>query len=522
MCTIFVWKSPSYQSLTLLDGNHSIKIIVSDLKGIIILTGLYVKTLLNGDVMMHSQKIISQLPVILVLGFFSLLTSISGSSTNLALPKISEDLKISNGQSTWIIQIGLIVATITFVLFGHLGDMISKNFVFSNGGKVFIVGSLLTGISINFPMIMFGRVIQAIGVAMIMANSLGIVSQYFPDETRGEALSIISMFISVGAISGPAIGGIILSVSSWRWIYLFNVPLGIIIIFFSRKLLPTPKVPLEQMTTMLKRFNWLGQFIFSIGLTLFFLSGVYFQNGLNSLVTGIIFLVVGSVIALLAFYQDQKFHESLIAPELVKNWDYLLSIFILFLAMLVNAMSNILLPFYLQSYGQISPFISGLLLMGQSLTMLLITPIAGYITDHWDRANLSIIGLMILLISQIGYAMYPRTMNMVLIIIPIVINGIGLGLFLPPNNTITMSSVDDSLSGVAGSINSFARTLGVTIGISMASILLFVQLPKVQNITPKLGMSFLHAFDRVFYVAVAISAFSLIMVVWRKLRGKRI
>lgn len=467
-------------------------------------------------------KLMDQLPVILVLGFFSLLTSISGSSTNLALPKISEDLKISNSQSTWIIQIGLIVATITFVLFGHLGDMISKNFVFTNGGKVFIIGSLWTGVSVNFVMILIGRFIQAIGVAMIMANSLGIVSQYFPNETRGEALSIISMFISIGAISGPAIGGLILSFTSWRWIYLFNVPLGIIIIWFSHKLLPTPKVPLEKMSTMLKRFNWLGQFIFSIGLSLFFLSGVYFQKGVGSIITGVIFFVVGTVIALLAFYQDQRFHESLIAPELVKNWDYLLSIFILFLAMLVNAMSNILLPFYLQSYGKISPFISGLLLMGQSLTMLLVTPVAGYITDHWDRANLSIIGLMILLISQIGYAMYPRNMNLILIIIPIVINGIGLGLFLPPNNTITMSSVDDKLSGVAGSINSFARTLGITIGISMASILLFVQLPKVKDITPKLGMLFMHAFDHVFYVAVIISAFSLIMVVWRKLKGKRI
>lgn len=470
----------------------------------------------------NSGKLSDQMPVIMVLGFFSLLTSISGSSTNLALPNISEDLRISNGQSTWIIQIGLIVASISFVLFGHLGDTLSKSFIFTNGGIVFIVGSFLTGISIDFAMIMFGRVIQAIGVAMIMANSLGIVSQYFPDENRGEALSIISMLISVGAISGPAIGGMILSISTWRWIYLFNVPLGIVIILFGHKLLPVPKIPLKKMSTMLKRFNWLGQFIFTIGLSLFVLSGFYFQSGIKQLLTGLIFLVGGTVIAFLAFYQDQKFHESLIAPELMKNIDYLLSIFILFLAMLVNSMSNILLPFYLQSYGQISPFISGLLLMGQSLTMLLVTPIAGYITDHWDRTNLTIIGLIILLISQIGYAMYPQNMNLVLIIIPIVINGIGLGLFLPPNNTIIMSSVDDSLSGVAGSITSFARTLGVTLGISIASVFLFVQLPKVKNITPGLGSEFMHAFDNVFYTAVAISALSLVMVAIRKVRSKRV
>lgn len=465
-------------------------------------------------------KIMSQMPVILVLGFFSLLTSMSGSSTNLALPKISEDLKISNGQSTWVIQVALIVATITFVLFGHLGDMISKNFVFKSGGKVFVLGSLWTGLSFDFPMILAGRFVQAIGVAMIMANALGIISQYFPNETRGEALSIVGMFISAGAISGPAFGGIILSVSSWRWIYLFNVPLGIVIIWFIRKLLPTPKITFKKVTTMLKDFNWAGQIIFSVGLTLFFLSGIYFQNGIKSLFTGSIFFVVGAVIALAAFYQDQKFHQPLISPKLVRNIDYILSIFILFLVMLVNSMSNILLPFYLQSYGGISPFISGLLLMLQSLMMLIVTPIAGYITDHWDRANLTIIALIVLLISQFAYIMYPSKMNLVMIAIPIIINGIGLGLFLPPNNTITMGAVDDSLSGVAGSINSFARTLGVTLGISVASILLFVQLPGVKTITPSLGMSFMRALDRVFYVALAMSVVALVMVILRKLKRR--
>lgn len=228
----------------------------------------------KGDVRMHSKfmenEFIKQIPILIGLGMFSLLTSISGSSTNLALPKISEDLKITNGQSTWIIQIGLIVSAITFVLFGRLGDSISKTFIFTNGGIIFLVGSLITGMALDFPIIMLGRAIQSLGVAMIMANSLGIVSQYFSNETRGEALAIISMFISIGAISGPALGGIILSFTSWRWIYLFNIPLGIIIIFFSRKQLAVPKVPLKTLSNEIKSINWFGELTFAVGLTLFF------------------------------------------------------------------------------------------------------------------------------------------------------------------------------------------------------------------------------------------------------------
>lgn len=457
----------------------------------------------KGDVRMHSKfmenEFIKQIPILIGLGMFSLLTSISGSSTNLALPKISEDLKITNGQSTWIIQIGLIVSAITFVLFGRLGDSISKTFIFTNGGIIFLVGSLITGMALDFPIIMLGRAIQSLGVAMIMANSLGIVSQYFSNETRGEALAIISMFISIGAISGPALGGIILSFTSWRWIYLFNIPLGIIIIFFSRKQLAVPKVPLKTLSNEIKSINWFGELTFAVGLT---------------------FLIIGTVIAFAAFFQDRKFHDSLISNELVKNADYLLSISILLVVMLVNSMSNILLPFYLQSYGGISPFVSGLLLMVQSLTMLIISPISGYISDHWNRYDLTIIGLLVLLISQVGYVMYPRNINLLIVSIPIIVNGIGLGLFLSPNNAIIMGVVDESLSGVAGSLTSFARTLGVTIGISFSSILLFVQLPHVQRITPALGQKFMNALVSVFVVATVISAVVLVAVIFRRIQNK--
>lgn len=152
--------------------------------------------------------------IIAVLGMFSFLTALSGSSTNLAIPKIAIDMDISSSMATWIVQIGLITTAILLVMFGHIGDILSKNVVFLAGGIGFLIGSVITGFAPNFPIILFGRVIQAIGSAMIMANSMGIVTQYFPDKRRAEALAVISMFISVGSISGPGIGGLIISASS--------------------------------------------------------------------------------------------------------------------------------------------------------------------------------------------------------------------------------------------------------------------------------------------------------------------
>lgn len=466
---------------------------------------------------MNEQKPIK---VILVLGLFSFLSALSGSSTSLAIPKIALSLEISSGLATWVLQSGLITTTIFLVAFGHMGDLLSKNFIFFSGGIAFTIGSAITGIAPTFSLIIIGRIIQAFGSSMIMANSMGIVSDYFPDKKRAQALSYISMFISAGSISGPAAGGFIMSVASWRWIYLINVPLMIAVLIFGHHALPIPKVSIKQLKSATQGANWMGQGLFTAGIIIFFLSGAIFQSRSNWLI-GLITLVVGGALTIYSFYQDDVANLPWISPKILHNRPYLVSIMALLLVMLVNSVSNILLPFYFQSYGLMTPFQSGLLIMLQSLVMLVLSPFAGYLADRVNRQLMTIIGLVILTVSQIGYLLYPAGMNLTRIIIPIVINGIGMAFFLSPNNALTMGLVDKSLTGIAGSLNSFSRTIGMTIGISFGSSILFALLPNVDQITPALGETFLSAFRGVFYVAIAISSLASIMVFVRYLRAKK-
>ncbi|MCT2908399.1 MFS transporter, partial [Schleiferilactobacillus harbinensis] len=138
-----------------------------------------------------------QYQIIGVLGLFSLLTALAGSSTNLALPRIAIDLHVASSTATWIVQVALITTTILLVMFGHLGDLLSKNLVFTAGGLLFTFGSLLTGVAFDIVTMLVGRFIQAIGAAMVMANSMGIVTENFSDQNRAEALAAIAMFVSV-------------------------------------------------------------------------------------------------------------------------------------------------------------------------------------------------------------------------------------------------------------------------------------------------------------------------------------
>lgn len=289
------------------------------------------------------------LSIIFVLGLFSLLTALSGSSTNLAIPKIAVSMDISSSMATWIVQIGLITTAILLVMFGHIGDILSKDAVFLAGGIAFLIGSAITGFAPDFVIILIGRVIQAIGSAMIMANSMGIVTEYFPDKRRAEALAMISMFISVGSISGPGIGGFIISVASWRWIYWINIPLGILILWLGFKFLPVPRESWSHVREVTKGANWTGQNLFTLGIIIFFLSGSFFQSGRSQLLMGLLFFAIGGAITVYSFVQDDKSNLPWIAPEVLHNRGFMTSILALMLVMMVNSVSNILLPFYLQS-----------------------------------------------------------------------------------------------------------------------------------------------------------------------------
>lgn len=468
---------------------------------------------------MEKQKILSK--EIIILGLFSFITALSGESTNLALPTISRALLISNNQATWIVQIGLITTTILLVAFGHLGDLISKEFIFLLGGVSFTVGSLINGFAPNFLILLIGRVVQAIGSAMIMANSLGITTEYSTPKTRGTTMSIISMFISVGSISGPALGGVVLSAVSWRWIYLINVPIGLLFSIIGYKVFPLPKLSKTTVEGSLKEANWLGQGLFSIGIISLSLSSLFFQSTHGRLLVGMIAFFGGTALTIFSFIQDDHSKNPWISPSVLRNKHFMLSMFALFLAMLTNVASNILLPFYLQSFNGISPLISGLVMILQSAIMLIISPIAGRLSDRIGSSKLIIIGPLVLIASQIGYTFYPLHFSRPLVLFPIILNGIGMGCFLSPNNSMAMSFVEKEFTGVAGSLTSFFRTIGMSLGISISSAVLFGQLPNVRYISPKLGMDFIRAFHNIFWIMAFLAVICLLLSIYAILNGSK-
>lgn len=450
--------------------------------------------------------------IVITLGSFSFITAIAGTSVTLALPRIGTTFHVGSAVATLALQVGLITAIIFLVLFGHSGDIFSKSLVFKYGGWIFTAGTLFTGLAPSFALLLGGRVIQAIGIAMIMANTMGIINEFFDDQERAAVLAYNSMFISVGAIMGPAIGGIITSVLSWRWTFLIFVPFSLVTMWLGDRNLPTPKLNRQIVIREIKASNWLGQGLFTVGIITIFMSQFASLPGLSQIENYFFWLVLGSIITLSSFVQDSRAKSPWIAPTILKNRTFMASVFVLFIMMFVNSISNILLPFYFQDFLGFSAGKSGLLVATQSLVVMSMSPFIGrFANNKQRRLRLTAIGLTILTLAQIGYILYDGTPNVLLLGLPIVANGIGMGLAMTPNNALTMSFVDNQLAGVGGSMNSLFRNLGIALGTSFATSMLYTQLPGVKVISSSLGKLYLSASANVFIIGMIMAAFGIIL-----------
>ena len=185
---------------------------------------------------MESEKIYRNRNLILInVVFMTFMVPLDSSVVNVALPVMTQKLSVTSEAISWVLIFYLIVISATVLIFGRLADIRGKSTVFRCGVLVFVLGSLLCGISNSFVFLIAARVIQALGGAGAMATNQGIITQVFPANERGRALGISACAVALGSLTGPPLGGFIVSVLSWKFIFLINVPIGADRLYYGRE-----------------------------------------------------------------------------------------------------------------------------------------------------------------------------------------------------------------------------------------------------------------------------------------------
>ena len=399
---------------------------------------------------------------------FTFMSTLDGSIVNIAMPTISNNLSINMSDAEWIVSLYMITICCLLIFWGKISDTVGKVKIFRIGTFIFILGSLFCGISSTLKLLLLSRIIQAIGASMTMATNYGIITENFPPEMRGKSLGILGSFVSLGSIAGPGIGGIILQKLTWHYIFLINIPIGIFAIILGNFVFPKSKI---KNTTL--NLDYLGFILFDISIISLFM-GIFIGQvtGFKNYIVIVLFIL--STIALIMFVLREKNIENpLIDLNIFNSKAFSLGLLCAILVFSSNLFMNTLIPFYLENTLKLSTLLSGIILMCIPITMVVVAPISGTLSDKIGSEGLTFVGLSIVCISQLLLIFIGLKTNLYFLVFICLLTGTGVGLFQSPNNSIIMSSVSPNYLGIAGSINSLARNLGMVIGLSLSTTILY-------------------------------------------------
>jgi EmrB/QacA subfamily drug resistance transporter len=396
----------------------------------------------------------------------ALFSVLSGSTLLIALPVIMKDLHVSMNVIIWTIMIYMLAITIFVPSIGRVADMIGRKMLYVWGFIIFTIGSVLCGLSNTGWELLLFRLVQSIGGALLVANSAPLITDAFPKGELGMALGINSMIINIASVIGPILGGLLIH-AGWRYIFFINLPIGLIgSIWAWIQLKELDVLPAKQ------KFDWGGAATFTIGMTTLLLGltlGGFF--GWSST------LVIGLFVAAVTFLSLFLFIESKVEQPMLD-----LTLFkkrILAFALSSNLLNGIargaitfLLVFYFQGVKSIDPMIAGILLAPFALSMMIMAPISGRLSDKYGSRELSSVGLLISAIGLIGMMRITADTSVVELCIWMFISGLGSGMFVSPNTSAIMGAVPVERRGIAAGVRTMMNNAGsvISIALSMAII----------------------------------------------------
>lgn len=396
------------------------------------------------------------------------MAAVDASIVNVALPTLSHSFHASPGVTGWVLISYLLTLATLLTLFGRLADMLGRRPLYTFGFVVFIIGSAACGAAPSLPFLIVSRVFQAAGAAMLQANSVAIITATVPNNVRGRAIGFQGSAQAVGLSVGPAVGGALIGLFGWRAIFYVNVPVGIIGTLMAAVILPRDKV-----TSGVTTFDWWGALMFSPALVAIMMAVTEAPHvGWTSPLVLALFAV--AVVLVWAFIlREKRFKAPLVDVALFRLKVFTIGNITGLLSYLVMFGVLFLMPYFFERVSGYPAAIVGLLLTAVPVGMTLVSPQAGGLADRYGPRMLTTVGMAS---SALGAVLLAVTMaihaNLVVLIIGLLLVGVGLGMFTPPNNSSVMGALPMEQLGVGGGILNMSRSLGMAFGTAVSGTLM--------------------------------------------------
>ena len=389
---------------------------------------------------------------------------LDGTVMNVALPTLSKEFDVSASNIIWVVNAYQLVVTMMLLGFAAIGDVYGYKRVFLCGVSIFVTASALCAMSRSFEMMVFARVLQGMGGACTMSINIALLRLIFPPHRLGRVMAANAVIVAVTAASGPTLGGAILSIGHWSWIFLLNIPLGLLALVLGWKLLPHNPPTKEP-----KRLD--GQSIVMnavfFGLLIYTVEGIA-HDGLSTLLVlqGVITVIVG----IMYIRRQLQIPMPILPVDLFRIPIFSMSIGCSIACFTAQMMALVSLPFFMQHTLSMSVAETGLMLTPWPLATTLTAPLAGRLIEKVHPGILGAIGMMVFTLGLLLLSVVGKGVGLADLAWRMAVCGVGIGLFQTPNNVTITTSAPIRRSGGASGMLGTARVLGQTLGTAIVAI----------------------------------------------------
>lgn len=455
----------------------------------------------------NEKKIRNTALIVVAIGSF--LIPFMGSSLNIALPIIQNDLNVDLILLSWIPTVFVLANAAFIIPFGRLGDISGRKKIFTYGVVIYTVSSLFAGTSNSGTILVLFSFLQGIGCSMMFATGVALLSSVYPKSHRGEALGIYVSAVYIGLFLGPILGGFLAQNLGWRSIFLFNVPVGIFLFTII-----TLRLTGEWRGSEGERFEITGSLIYilSIIALMYGFSTLHNDTGRIILTTGVIGLIV-------FILNERRSSSPILQLKIFKNRTTFLSASGLLVINIATTALWTILSLYFQDLLSLSPQITALIISVEPLMVALLSIPVGRLSDRVESRVFPVLGMFTVTVGLLILSQLNLSTDQWIPILGLILVGTGLGLFSSPTTNNFMGSVESRNYGMASATVSTMVYAGQTMSLGIMLYIFAVYIGNVQ-ISPSNFSSFLLSLKTAFTVFAVVGGFGIIISLLTRKRIK--
>ncbi|KTT61981.1 MFS transporter [Staphylococcus epidermidis] len=414
---------------------------------------------------MYSSKYFDHL-VVFTAGIGMFLSTLDSGIINVALPTLSKSFNVTPSFITWIVTLYTLLLTGTIIIFGRLSDKYSRLNIYSLGLTVFLIASILCGFSNSIMQLIVFRGLQGIGAAMLQGTATAIITTTIPEDRQGPALGTLSILLGIGPVLGPSIGGLLISIGNWRWIFWINIPF--IFIGLIGSLLLKKYIQEQKSTTI--HLDIRGNFLLFLSIFCLLISLTSWSSHFifNVSVYGDFLLFM--IVFCLFIVWELKTNHPIINLRLFKNLSFSAPIFAIFVFGGTTSLGFIIPPYVLEKVNHLSSWQIGLVNLTSPLGLVIISKVTGKLISRIGNIILMTIGLLIMIVSYTNLGLLQYMLNPITISLLLLLYGIGGGFFLPSNTSAIMKTVSQDIQGTVGATQRMVQNIGIAFYTAVTSL----------------------------------------------------